>query len=68
MLEISEQKAILKGWDNMAQMEYFSNLEKYEDLSFVDRGGAGGSQLDMKSYNPNNGKYMSLLYREGLIS
>ena len=49
-------------------MEYFSNLEKYEDLSFVDRGGAGGSQLDMKSYNPNNGKYMSLLYTEGLIS
>ena len=33
-MEISEQRAQQEGWSNLAEMEYFSNIDKYEDLSF----------------------------------
>lgn len=34
-MEVAEEESRRQGWDNLAEMEYFSNLEKYEDLSFV---------------------------------
>ena len=32
--DIAEEKAIHNGWDSLAQKEYFSNLDKYEDFTF----------------------------------
>lgn len=34
-MEIAEEQSRRQGWDNLAQMEYFSNIDKYENLSFV---------------------------------
>ena len=33
--EISEQKARQNGWDSLTQKEYFTNIDKYEDLTFT---------------------------------
>ena len=33
--EISEQKAKQNGWDSLTQKEYFTNIDKYEDLTFT---------------------------------
>lgn len=34
-LEVAEQESRRQGWDNLAEMEYFSNMDKYENLSFI---------------------------------
>lgn len=34
-LDVAEEESRRAGWDNLAQQEYFTNLDKYEDLSFV---------------------------------
>jgi hypothetical protein len=56
MYEISEQKAIQDGWDNFAQQEYFTNLEKYEDMSF-----AGRNQIDIQSEIDNLSHFQGML-------
>lgn len=42
-MEVAEQESKRQGWDNLAEMEYFSNIDKYENLSFV------GQQSKQKS-------------------
>ena len=51
MLEINEKKAIEEGWDNLAQQEYFTNIDRYEDLSFVGHVDKEmQSEMDLQSY------------------
>lgn len=42
-MEVAEMESKRQGWDNLAEMEYFSNIDKYENLSFV------GQQSKQKS-------------------
>ena len=32
---VAEEASRKEGWDSLAQQEYFSNIEQFEDLSFV---------------------------------
>ncbi|CDW89926.1 UNKNOWN [Stylonychia lemnae] len=69
MQEISEQKAVQQGYENLAQMEYFTNIDKYEDLSFIEKDKQFGfnqnedSQIN-KSFNPNHEYEVSVMINE----
>ena len=34
-MQVAEEESRRQGWDNLAEQEYYSNLEKYENLSFA---------------------------------
>lgn len=34
-MDVAEEESRKAGWENLAQQEYFTNLDKYEDLSFI---------------------------------
>jgi hypothetical protein len=37
-VEIADQKAKQNGWDSLTQKEYFTNIDRYEDLTFTENG------------------------------